>query len=172
MILKSDVFPVGQVIKPHGVTGEMSFTFTTDVFDTEDVPFFIFEMEGILVPFFLEEYRFKTSSTGLLRLENVRTEEQARRFSGLTIYLPVSYLDKVEDDEIELEYFAGFTLMDVERGLIGVISEVDQTTDNVLFVVPDGDDERLIPAGEDYIEKIDHQKKIIYMHLPEGLLEL
>lgn len=172
MILKSDVFPVGQVIKPHGVTGEMSFTFTTDVFDTEDVPFFIFEMEGILVPFFLEEYRFKTSSTGLLRLENVRTEEQARRFAGLTIYLPVSYLDKVEDDEIELEYFAGFTLMDVERGLIGVISEVDQTTDNVLFVVPAGDDERLIPAGEDYIEKIDHQKKIIYMHLPEGLLEL
>ncbi|HET7732364.1 MAG TPA: ribosome maturation factor RimM [Paludibacter sp.] len=172
MISKNDVFPIGQITKPHGVNGEMSFSFTTDIFDREEVPYFIFDMQGILVPFFLEEYRFKGSTTGLMKLDGVTTDEQARSFAGLTIFLPKSYLEKVEDAEIELDYFAGFSLIDSEKGLLGVISEVDQTTDNVLFVIPTKDDELLIPAGEEYIEEIDHDKKIIYVKLPEGLLDL
>ena len=172
MILKSDVFPIGQITKPHGVNGEMSFSFTTDIFDREEVPYFIFDMQGILVPFFLDEFRFKSNSTGLLKLDGVTTDEQARGFAGLTIFLPKSFLEKVEDAEIELDYFAGFSLVDSEKGLLGVISEVDQTTDNVLFVIPTKDDELLIPAGEEYIDEIDHDKKIIYVSLPEGLLDL
>ena len=150
----------------------MSFSFTSDIFDREDVPYFVFEIQGILVPFFLVEYRFKGSTTGLLTLDGITTDEQARDFAGLTVYLPKSFLEKVEDDEIELDYFAGFTLIDAEKGQLGVISEVDQTTDNVLFVIPTKNDELLIPAGEEYIEKIDHDKKIIYVRLPEGLLDL
>lgn len=172
MISKSSVFPIGQIIKPHGVNGEMSFSFTTDIFDRDEVPYFIFDMQGILVPFFLEDYRFKGSTTGLLKLDGITTDERAREFAGLTIYLPKSYLEKVKDAEIELDYFAGFSLVDAEKGLLGVISEVDQTTDNVLFVIPTKDDELLIPAGEEYIEEIDHDKKIIYVRLPEGLLDL
>ena len=172
MIVKSSVFPIGQIIKPHGVNGEMSFSFTSDIFDREHVPFFIFEMQGLLVPFFIDEYRFKGSTTGLLKLDGVKNEDQARAFYGMTIYLPKTFLEKVEDTEIELDYFAGFSLIDSVKGLIGVISEVDQTTDNVLFVIPTKDDELLIPAGEEYIQEIDHDKKIIYVKLPEGLLDL
>jgi len=172
MILKNDVIPIGQIIKPHGISGEMSFSFTTDIFDREEVPYFIFELEGILIPFFLTEYRFKSNTTALLKLEGIVNDEQARNFAGLTVYLPKSYLEKVEDTEIEVDYFAGFSLVDSEKGLLGVISEVDQTTENVLFVIPLKDDELLIPAGEEYIEKIDHDKKIIYVKLPEGLLDL
>ena len=172
MIHKSEVIPIGQINKPHGVNGEMSFSFTSDIFDREDVPFFIFEIQGILVPFFLDEYRFKGSTTGLMKLNGVTTEEQARSFFGLTIYLPKSYLEKVEDNEIEADYFAGFSLIDAEKGLIGVISEVDKTTENILFVIPKPNDELLIPAGEEYIQEIDHEKKIIYVNLPEGLLDL
>lgn len=172
MIYKKDVFPIGQINKPHGVNGEMSFSFTSDIFDREEVLYFIFDMQGILVPFFLKEFRFKGNTTGLLKLDGVTNEEQARAFYGLTIYLPKKYLEKVDDAEIELDYFAGFSLIDAEKGLLGVISEVDQTTDNVLFVIPTEDDELLIPAGEEYIEEIDHDKKIIYVRLPEGLLDL
>ena len=172
MITKSEVFPIGQINKPHGVNGEMSFSFTSDIFDRKEIPYFVFEIEGILVPFFLLEYRFKGSTTGLMKLEGVKSEEEARTFFGLTIYLPKKFLEKVEDTEIEADYFAGFSLVDAEKGMLGVISEVDQTTENILFVIPTKDDELLIPAGEEYIEKIDHDKKIIYVRLPEGLLDL
>lgn len=172
MITKDQVFPVGQIVKPHGVNGEMSFTFTTDVFDRREIPFFILEMDGILVPFFLKGYRLKSISGGLLQLEGVDTDEKARAMSGLTIYLDRSYLEEVEDDEIQLDYFAGFLLIDTEKGEIGRITEVDQTTDNALFVIPKEDDELLIPVGDDYIVSIDHESKIITVSLPEGLLEL
>lgn len=172
MILKSEVFPIGQIIRPHGIHGEMSFSFTSDVFDQEDVPCFIFELNGILVPFFIAEYRFKNNTTALLKLDGVLNEEQAKEFSGLTIYLPGTYLGKVENSDIQIDYFSGFTLIDAEKGTLGVISEVDETTENVLFVIPTDNDELLIPAGEEYIEEIDHDKKIIYVRLPEGLLDL
>ena len=156
MILKEEVFPIGQIIKPHGVNGEMSFNFTTDVFDSEDVDFFIMELNGILVPFFIDEYRFKSHTTGLVKLNGINSDEQAREFSGLTLFVSKDFLEKVEDTE----------------GSLGIVTEVDQTTENALFVIPTDDDELLIPVGENYIEKIDHDKKIIYLNLPEGLLEI
>lgn len=172
MILKEEVFPIGQIIKPHGVNGEMSFNFTTDVFDSEEVEFFIMELNGILVPFFIEEYRFKSNSTGLVKLSGVNSDEQAREFSGLTLFVSKDFLEKVEDTDIELDYFVGFQLIDKTKGLLGVVTEVDQTTENALFVIPTDDDELLIPVGDDYIEEIDHDKKIVYLNLPEGLLEI
>jgi 16S rRNA processing protein RimM len=173
MILKDEVFPIGQVIKPHGVNGEMSFNFTSDVFDTENIEFLIIEIQGILVPFFIEEYRFKSESTGLIKFEGVESDEQARVFSGLTLFVQKKYLDKVEDAEIELDYFVGFHLVDEIKGELGLITEVDQTTENALFVIDNGsDNELLIPVGDDYIREIDHENKRILVRLPEGLLEL
>jgi len=155
------------------VNGELSFNFTSDVFDTENIEFLIIEIQGILVPFFIEEYRFKSESTGLIKFEGVDSDEQAKVFSGLTLFVQKKYLDKVEDAEIELNYFVGFHLVDEIKGELGLITEVDQTTENALFVINNGsDDELLIPIGDDYIREINHDNKRILVRLPEGLLEL
>lgn len=172
MITKDEIFPIGQINKPHGVNGEMSFSFTTDVFDTEEAPFVIFEIQGIFVPFFIAEYRFKSNETALIKLEGIDSDEKARAFAGLTVYLPKKYLGMVEDTEIELDYFVGFLLIDQQVGELGIISEVDQTTENALFVIQKQDDELLIPVGDDYIVEIDHDNKKIVVSLPEGLLDL
>ncbi|MCE5330990.1 MAG: ribosome maturation factor RimM [Bacteroidales bacterium] len=173
MILKDEVFPIGQVVKPHGVNGEMLFNFTSDVFDTENIEFLIIEIQGIFVPFFIEEYRFKSESTGLIKFEGVESDEQARVFSGLMLFVQKKYLDKVEDAEIESDYFVGFHVVDEIKGELGLITEVDQTTENTLFVIDNGsNDELLIPIGDDYILEIDHEIKRILVRLPEGLLEL
>lgn len=172
MIKTTEVFPIGKVNKPHGINGEMSFTFTTDVFDTEEASYFIFEMEGILVPFFIESYRFRTESTALLTLNGIESEEAAKEFSGKTIYLPNSFQEKVEESEITIEYFIGFEAIDETEGSLGIISSIDQTTENVLFVIEKNDDDLLIPASDDFITEIDHEEKKIYMQIPEGLLDL
>lgn len=172
MISKDDIFPIGQINKAHGVSGELSFSFTSDIFDTEGIPYLIMEIDGILVPFFIDEYRFKTNSTGLIKFQDISSDEAARELNGLTIYVLKKYLDKVESQEIEQAYFVGFMLHDETAGDIGIISEIDETTENSLFVIETDDDEILIPVGEDYIIHIDHEKKIITVDLPEGLLQL
>jgi len=172
MISKFDIFPIGQIIKPHGIHGELSFSFTSDVFDKEDITYFIFEIQGIFVPFFITEYRFKTNTTALVKLDDITSEEQARPFCGLTIYVSNEFLEKVEVVEIELDYFVGFQLIDENSSLIGLIKEVDQTTENALFIIEKPNDELFIPVSNDYIQNIDHKKKIIQVRLPEGLLDL
>jgi hypothetical protein len=51
---------------------------------------------------------------------------------------------------------------------IGEIEHVEDSTANTIFFVGD----KLIPATEDFIMRIDPQKRTIYMNLPEGLLDL
>jgi 16S rRNA processing protein RimM len=76
-----------------------------------------------------------------------------------------------ETDE-EAGYFVGFEVVEENHGKIGTITDVDQSTENILFVIETDDDEILIPAVEEYITDIDHEKKIIRLRLPDGLLDL
>lgn len=175
MISKEEVFPIGEIIKPHGVKGEMSFLLKHPISDWEKIPFLIFSRDGILVPFFIENIRWKSDNGGFLKLEDINTETAAHEFSGLTIFLHKKFLNHVislEEEELQAEYFIGFQVINQENVLIGTIQEVDQSTENILFVVEKEGQEYLIPLSEEYIKNIDHKKKEIFMELPEGLLDL
>ena len=172
MIVKEKLVPVGQLIKPHGIHGEMTFEFSSDVFDREKIAFFLLEIDGIMVPFRIENYRIRSSSSALLQLKGIDTDEKARRMCGSTVYVSDEYLHQMEDDEMEAQYFEGFTIVDAGSGWSGIIHEVDESTENILFIVMKEDEEYLIPASPDYILTVDHEQRIITMELPEGLLEL
>ena len=63
MIKKDEIFKIGIFNKPHGVKGEVSFTFTDDIFDRVDCEYLVCLLDGIFVPFFIEEYRFRSDTT-------------------------------------------------------------------------------------------------------------
>lgn len=172
MILKDEIFPIGQIIKTHGLKGDLSFSTNTIILEDADISYIILEPEGLLVPFYIENVRMRTDTTGLIKLERIDSEEQARQYVGLTIYLPDMFLDKMEDNEFDTEYFIGFEILDEEKGFTGEILSIDQSTANPLFVVQTGTEEILIPIADEYIASIDHEKKIIRLELPEGLIEL
>ncbi|NDV96950.1 16S rRNA processing protein RimM [Dysgonomonas sp. 521] len=172
MIKDSEVFKIGKLIKPHGVKGEISFAFENDVFDRVDCPYLICRIDGIFVPFFMEEYRFKGSETALITFEDIDNEEKAQRMSGLEVYFPRKYYEEDIDEDIEYSwnFFIGFSVVDKVYGKLGTIEAVDDKTLNTLFLIKNGDDELIIPATEDFIEKIDAKKKVLYLILPEGLI--
>ena len=58
MIKKEEVYKIGLFNKPHGIHGELQFTFTDDIFDRVDCDYLICLLDGIFVPFFIEEHRF------------------------------------------------------------------------------------------------------------------
>ena len=56
---------------------------------------------------------------------------------------------------------------------IGVITDIDDQTDNWLFVVErNNGDEALVPAQDAFIVDINHEERTITMDLPIGLLDL
>lgn len=172
MIKKEEVYKIGLFNKPHGIHGELSFTFTDDIFDRVECDYLVCLLDGIFVPFFIEEYRFRSDSTALVKLEGVESAERARMFTNIEVYFPVKYVDESEPTELTWNYFIGFTMTDIRAGELGQIVDVDQTTVNILFVVDYDKEELLIPAQEEFITEIDHAQKIITVDLPEGLLGL
>lgn len=172
MIRNDEVISIGRFTRPHGVKGEMAMTFTNDVFDRTDCPFLVCSMDGILVPFFIEEYRFKSETTALIKFERIDTVEQARIFTNKEVFFPVSYVPEDEEPEYTWSTFIGYAASDVRHGALGTVVDVDDSTVNVLFIVerPDGS-EVLIPAQEVFIRDLDHRRQHILFDLPDGLID-
>lgn len=172
MIRKEDVYQIGKLTKAHGLNGEMNFQFTDDVWDRVESEYLICEVDGILVPFFLEEYRFRSDSTALVKFEDLESAEAVRFLVNTEVYLEKKYQEELDEDEVSLNYFIGFKMVEDDTE-IGTIVDIDDNTENWLFIVerPNGD-EVMIPAHEEFIAEIKQEEKIMVMDLPLGLLEL
>lgn len=173
MIRRDEVFRIGSLGKPHGVKGEITFNFDDDIFDRQEAEYLIIETEGLLVPFFIEQYRFRGNTTALITFDGIDTEEKARRLMGSAVFYP---REKASEDDggISFAEAEGYKLIDAETSeAVGEIVNIDDTTANVLFEVRTADcREVLIPASEELIKRIDKQKKEITVSLPDGILDL
>lgn len=168
MILLEEIAPIGVFGKTHGVKGEINLELNSD-FDLEDTDFIIVDIDGIFVPFFIGEYRYKTNSTALVLFEDITSEEKVRPFFGKTAYVKKEALGECEDDEMSINYYVGFTMLTPNQKMIGQIIEIDDSTANVLFVL---DNEALIPVGAVEVVDIDPERHIMIVELPEGLLDI
>jgi 16S rRNA processing protein RimM len=143
--------------------------FTDDVWDRADADYVFLEVDGIQVPFFLEGWRFRSDSVALLKFQDIDSSESALEYVGADVYFPHDLTpEPSEDDEYTWRHFTGWKVVDDIAGEIGEIEHVEDSTANTIFFVGD----KLIPATEDFIERIDAKERTIYMNLPEGLLDL
>ena len=173
MIKREDVYRIGQLERPHGVRGEIAFRFVDDVFDRVEADHLLIEPDGIFVPFFIEEYRFKSNEVALLKFEDIDTQMQAREISGCDVFFQRS---RSGDDAGHLGWSetVGYKILDAQtRKPVGVVKGVDDSTVNVLFEVAANDGrEILIPADASLITKVDNNTRVIAMNIPQGLLDL
>lgn len=169
MIKQEDVYKIGRLGKAHGVKGEVSFQFTDDIFDSVDAEYLVLDIDGILVPFFIEEYRFRNDSVCLVKFCDVDTQQRAQELTGCDVYFPRALAEEA-DETLSLASLVGFEIISVSDGsVIGTIASIDDTTQNILFELEDG---TLIPASDELIEDIDTGQRQIKMTLPTGLLEI
>ena len=168
MIKQEEVYRIGRIGKTHGVKGELSFLFDDDVFDRVNCDYLVLDVDGILVHFFIEEYRFTSDSNAIVKFCDVDSQPRAAELTGSDVYFPRALAG--EDDEPSLSMLVGFNIVEANSGkTIGRIDAIDDSTANLLFELEDG---RLIPANDDLIHNIDTKKRTIWMDIPDGLLEL
>lgn len=174
MIRKEDVYQIGKMGKAHGLKGEINFQFTDDVWDTTNSDYLICEVDGILVPFFIEEYRFRSDATAIVKLEDLDTADAVQFLVNCDVFFEKKYQEELDEDEVSLNYFVGFKMLDGDNGQeIGTIVDIDDKTDNWLFIVEHTDgSEVMIPAHEEFISEIKQEEKTMVMDLPLGLLDL
>ena len=168
-----DVFKIGRLGKTHGVKGEVSFHFTDDVFDRVDADYVFVETEGLLVPFFFEEYRFRSDATALVKFADIDDANRAAELTGCDVYF-LRELCEEEDSELSWQELVGYTLVDSDNGQpIGEITGVDLSTINTIFEVRAGDGASLlVPANDELVDDIDRENHTITLRIPDGLLDL
>jgi len=178
MIERNNLIEIGVVQKLHGLNGEMTASISDSVFDdVKRCPYFVFEIDGIFVPFFISSYRFRSDSSILLKLDGVDSQESAQDFCGLTFYFDRKCFTKKEAEEYdtveeEEDSFIGYTVIDKTSGTLGKIVDIDDQTANVLFIIERDGEEIMVPAADDLVVSIDNETKEIVMDLPLGLLNM
>lgn len=170
MIKEEEVYKIGKLGKAHGVKGEIQLQFDDDVFDRVEAEYLILRLDGIMVPFFMEEYRFKSDEVALVKFEGIDTQERARQLTGTEVFFPRELADGDESDELSYAQLVGFTLVnDADSKEVGTIAFIDEQTMNIMFEMEDG---TLIPASEELITDIDTENKKITVDIPQGILDL
>ena len=167
--MNEEYYKIGKIGKPHGVKGEVSFHFSDDVFDRTDAEYLMLCIDGLLVPFFMEEYRFRSDETALVKFCDIETQERAAELTGCEVFFSREMSDS-DNENVSWAEIVGFMIKDIATGNdIGRIASVDDTTVNILFELEDG---TLIPASDELISNINTNKKEIVIELPEGILDL
>ncbi len=174
MIKQEETFPIGYIAKHRGLVGEVEINFTDDAFDRGDAPYLLFRMDGLFVPFFWEEYRFKNDGTAIFKFEEINTEAEAKKFVGTTIHYPQKHLSDEEMNELSsLKALTGFHVETAEGKQLGIVEYVDDSSTNTLLSISDKDsNEILIPYHDDFLVAFDLKRRTLTLNLPEGLLNL
>lgn len=173
MIPDDSVYKIGFISKAHGLHGELNFHFTDDIFESSDTPYLLIRVDGIIVPFFIEHLRYRSDNVAIVKLEGIDNIEQTQLLVGNDVVFERNKASETDPNEFTLEYFIGFHVFDSDGILKGIITGVDDQTENWLFNVESSDGRvHYIPAHSAFIHSINSEIKEIRMQLPEGVWDL
>ena len=168
---KEQCFSLGKITKLHGYKGGLILhidSSTPQYF--KDLESVLLDIDQELVPFFLSQKGKLNGKKLLIYLEDVSPED-AHKYVGREAYLPEFLLPKVEDNSYYDKAIIGYVAWDGPNVIGEIVNVVENSSQN-LFVVEKGERELLIPAVDAFVKSIDSEQKIIYLELPEGLLDL
>lgn len=173
MITSYNCILLGTLAKPFGTKGSVLIRFRDltkdDIKERETV---FLEIDGILVPFFIEVFEEKSTDTAILKLDGIDTESRAREFAGCQVYVRKDQVKRKKRTQESLPDLANYRVQDLNLGYIGEAGAIVDIANNPLLEVHRKDRAFLVPFHEDIIREINHTERVIVIEAPEGLFEL
>lgn len=126
------------------------------------------EINQELVPFFFSELGKLKGKKFIIKLEDINPK-QASSLVGCKAYLPKEMLPSVTEGFYD-RAIVGFDAISKGKSIGRIKSVIENKAQNLFLI--EGKKEFLVPAVEAFIKEIDHHNKIVYLELPEGLLDL
>lgn len=176
MIDLDDCAKVGLIAKSHGVNGEVVVRADAG-FDVNDLcyEFLLVEIDGGLVPFYVQEIRTKNNEEALVKFEFIDSQDDTNRLAGHNVYVCREWINTEEGnlEDVPTGMLIGYFAIDQTHGQLGEIIEIDdQVGANPLFVINNNGEELLVPIAGEFIINIDDENKEVTFNLPEGLLDM
>lgn len=131
---------------------------------------FIEEKKDSFIPWFIESTKIKTEKEIYLKLEGVKTREDALKLTQKKVWLPETDYKKFASRSSPAGLL-GYMIID-QGSPLGKILEVIEQPHQLLCRLEIRGKEVLVPLHENSLEKVDHKKKEVMVTLPEGLLDI
>jgi 16S rRNA processing protein RimM len=170
---KEECFYLGKIAKKFSFKGEVLIYLDTDEpYLYENLESVFVELHKNLVPFFILKSGIHKNNFLRVKFEDVNSEEDADEIMNADVYLPMSFLPKLEGNKFYYHEITNFLVEDVRLGKIGTVKRVNDTNYQPLLEIMNGEVEILVPLIDDFIIEVDRKNKIFKMDIPEGLVEL
>jgi len=156
--------PIGYFSKPHGLKGHLVLFTELDFDESMNVVFI--DSKGSQAPYFIEEMT-EFNKGFLVKLEGINDVNAAGLLKNKEVLADDKFV--IEEDEFE---FTGYTLIDQQKGEIGVIEGLEGSDGNPLLNIVKNGKEILLPFAGDLIVKVLKGKKQLFYNAPEGLIDM
>lgn len=169
----SAYYNIGKIAAAFGLAGEVILVHKTGEKEPlRGIPaVFVERPKGSFLPYFVESVRTKVSGELYVKLEGVSTRQEATALVGREVYLEEAQFRQAVSQDAVL-YYLNFMVRDREAGELGAVAEVIELPSQCLLKVYQGTRELLIPLNDSTLERIDREASVIYVRLPEGLLDI
>jgi 16S rRNA processing protein RimM len=169
---KQEYFELGTLSKPHGIKGGLHvYLDVDDPYEYEGLKSVFVQVGNELVPYFVDDLQVK-SNLNLINLEGINSIDSAKDLVGCKLFLPLSFLPKLKDDQFYYHEVVGYQVVDQNFGQLGEVKEIYSTGAQDVIVMNYKFKEVLIPLTDEIIPKVDKKNKVVHSCLPEGLLEV
>lgn len=167
-----DCFQLGHISKPHGINGELILVIDSDHPEAyENLESVFVDIKQKLVPFFIEKIRLN-GNRAQIKFDGIDEIEEAESLKGKEVYLPLSQLPELSEDQYYYHEIIGFSVTDKTKGTIGEVINIYEANGNDLLVVNYRGHEVLIPLQDEVVIEVDKARKMVSVDLPAGLLEI
>lgn len=165
---------LGQVTRPHGVRGELRLRLITDyperIGNLKEVFIAKRSNETSPKPYQVTGMRMNKEH-GLLRVDGVRSREEADRLRQHYVMVQFEEAVPLEDDEFYLFQVIGMSLQTVDGETLGTISKVMETGANDVYVVQSPEyGEILFPITVETLVRHEIEAGFVEVKVPDGLL--
>ncbi len=167
-----EAFYIGYVTKTRGLKGEVQVFFEFDDYEKLEFDVVFADINGKLVPYFVDSAKLQTNSTGYFNFDDADHIDKVQPLLKKKLYLPLSQKPERDEDEFFYTDLKGFMAIDETIGELGEILEVNEYPQQFVATVLYKETEILFPLNEDFIVEIDDDEKILTLDLPEGLLDV
>ena len=163
---------IGKIVASYGLQGELILKHhlgkKTSLKGLAAI--FIEQGENEMLPFFIQSSKIKTDSEIYLKLEEIDSKEEAKKFIQKELWLTEEDFQKYAAKSSPISLL-GYHMIEHGNDL-GEILEVIEQNHQVLCRIDLEGKEALIPLHEQTLDRIDKKNKQVHVVLPEGLLDV
>ncbi len=173
---KSHFKKVGKIKDAHGLRGDLSvLIFSKDTSWMKELETFALSDSENSKDFqIFSVEKAKAFKDGLiLKAENIADRTQAENLKGKLFFIPEELLISEEGETIYLSEIDGFEIQNPQGEVLGkIVGFTTNMAQDLLIVEKSQGGQAEIPFVENFIVKIDFEKKTLCLDLPEGIWDL